>query len=193
MREGANVSEKSAQGPQIPKVSKVAKQIDAPKHFTSRTMLDSVAQAEEPATLTLSAVSTRTLGQISMENQIGTTRPAKIVAGPDEERRNLILIPVHSDTPGGIPVRYQNNSAVFSLYAIYQELDRFVPPDTRQVHAIARTAERVQVGENVGWGMQFRLDEYESKPIKRLSAEERAKRRAKRARQDSAPSHNPEA
>lgn len=179
--------------PALPKTPKVAIQIDPSQHFTSRGMLDSVAQATEPAILTLSVVSTRSLGDTAMKNGIGTTRPTKVVAGPDEARENLMLMPVHSETPGGILVRYDKNSAVINLYHVYKELDRFVPPDTRQTHEIVKTTEPIQIGQHVGWGMQFRLDQFKSKPIKRLSEEEKAARRAKQAKKDSAPSHDAEA
>ncbi|HYG59063.1 MAG TPA: hypothetical protein VD902_13465 [Symbiobacteriaceae bacterium] len=151
----------------------------SPKRI-SRAMHPSVATAVDPARYTLSAVATDEVGQAAMANAIGTDRPTALIAGVDKTHRFVLLVPVHSTTPGAIAVRYEGNRATFSLYDVCKKLDRFVPAGVRHFYRIIKSPVPIQVGQVKGYGLVLQLDGYETEPIHTLSEDEKARRRARK-------------
>ncbi|MDF2627118.1 MAG: hypothetical protein K0R39_949 [Symbiobacteriaceae bacterium] len=158
----------------------------------------------EGAAFDASAVAVDMIGRIAIKDELGTTRPSEILFGVGRGRRQLIGIPVAPDTPGATKITYRDGHAYGTLFPLFAKLDRLVPADSKERYFVRETPAKAKIGEVTGWGFYMDLANFQSEPIRKLTEEQLAKRRAtlaakkaakeaaaKKAADESAPSANP--
>lgn len=130
------------------------------------------------ASFDVSAVAVDIIGKVSNKNGLGTSRPSEILFGVVSRRKHLVGIPVEPDTPGATIITYKDGRAFGSLYPIFRRLDRLVQEGYKERYFVKETPQKAKIGDVVGWGIYMDLENFETEPIRKLSEEELAKRRA---------------
>lgn len=141
---------------------------------------------KEPAIGSFSARGRDELAQLSLDNGLGTPRPPRLRVGFGQGKNLLVMLPTTSADAQAIPVSYSGRSVTINLYDYFASIDRFVPPDRREYFRLYRSPRPVSFGDLKGHALILKLKEYTSEPINHLSEEEKARRQAKRKRQDTA-------
>jgi hypothetical protein len=130
-----------------------------------------------PAIAQLSAMTVKRLGEVSMQNGLGTTRPAKLLLGLDESKQFLYLIPTVLEDPEGTIVHYAHGKTSVNLYTTFTALSRRVLQGTRECYTLAITPDKVQIGQINGFALVTRLDQYTTLPVHNLTDAQKAKRK----------------
>ncbi|MDB4894750.1 MAG: hypothetical protein JWN15_1012 [Firmicutes bacterium] len=146
---------------------------------TARNMLGFQIAVEEPAQGSMSAKSTRALGQQSMKNGLGTHRPAKVLLGLDSTNQYMLMLPTHSQDPDGTEVRYNRSRGLINLITIFHDIDRLVPAGIKEYYGLEATSQKITVGTATGFGLVMKLEPEDTAPITPLTDEQKAVRKAK--------------
>lgn len=147
-----------------------------------RNMLDPVLAVATPAAGTMSALATVDLGKVSLLNQLGTTRPAKVIAALDATKRFFYIIPVAGDHEGGIEVVYDGSRCGITLYKTLAAVDRLVPEGMRDYYPLKPTPNPIKVGKFEAYGLYCKLANVTTERMGTLSEETKAKRAETRRR-----------
>lgn len=149
---------------------------------TYRNMLGSGMTMNAPASGDMTAVATTDLGDVALLNQLGTTRPGKIVAAFSATKEFFFLIPVASTYEGGIEVTYEGSRAHANFYKTLAAVDRLVPEGTRDFYPLKPTPKPITVGTLRGYALYCKLASVSATRVNTLSEETKAKRAETRRR-----------
>lgn len=147
-----------------------------------RNMLGSSLSMTYPAVGDFSTVATGDIGDAALLNQLGTTRPPKILPAFSETKEIFYIIPVGNDHPGAIEVTYEGSRASANFYKHLAAVHRLVPEGMRDHYPLKPTPGPVEVGSVKGYGLYCRLAKVESSRVITLSDETKAKRMETRRR-----------
>lgn len=122
----------------------------------------------------------RQVAEVSVDNELGTPRPANMVVGLDKTKTFVLMIPVAPKTPGSITIYYGSGQPNINLYNLLKPMHRQVEKGYREYFDLAKTPAPVTIGNVTAPGLYFRLDKFSKEPINQLSEAEKQQRREKR-------------
>jgi len=158
----------------------------------NRAALEAVLAFKEPAWGTFSARARAELAQVSLDNGLATPRPAKLLVVFNKDKTALVMMPTSSTYPQGITVGYSQRTVSLNLFDHFASIDRFVPPDRRELFRVYRTSRPITLGDLKGYALYIKMKDFTSEPINRLSDEEKARRQSRRKREDTAAAEDTE-
>jgi len=127
-----------------------------------------------------SALSVHAFGEAAVKNQLGVRLPVAVMAGLDDSKEFLLLIPVVSTTPGAYELTHHNGQAKVNLVELFAPTDRLVPEGVNEYYTVHAGEEEFEVDGVKGWGVYIHLPEVEVVSVRRLTPEQKAKRAAKK-------------
>lgn len=152
----------------------------------NRSMLNAVLSVKAPALASYSSKAREELAKASMDNDLGTHRPAKVRAAFNNSKSMLFMMPTSSSDDQGIELRYSHASCTINLFDLFGSIDRFILADRREYYPLYRTPRPITIGDRKGYAVYIKLREVTSEPVQKLSEEEKARRKAARANKKTA-------
>lgn len=165
--------------PPIPKVPLTARSVNPEAEIVKRNMLDAVLTLDEPAQGAFSAVASRRWGELSNALSLGTSRPARVHMGLDDDKLFLFLAPTSKEDARGLEVRYAKQRVHFNLIPAFAPLSRYVQPGRREYYRVGITPEPVQFDDGFkSLSLYVYLKPFKTEPRRTMSEESKAKLRA---------------
>lgn len=111
-----------------------------------------------PAKVTGPAKAKRMMGEIAVENGLGTPRPTHLLTGLSKDKKKLYLMPVvNSEDPDALEITYRRSDFRVNLFKLFAALGRLVLEGTKEIYELHVTEDQIEIGGTTGRALYIEL------------------------------------